>query len=455
MLDFLQIILAFIVTIGLLVTVHEFGHFWVARRLGVKILRFSVGFGRPIWSRRLGADQTEFMIAVLPLGGYVKMLGEGDDEEDISEADLPRAFNRKPLWARSLIVAAGPLANFLFAIFAYALMFMTGVPGLKPIIGEVEPGSLAANAGLTPGQEIVAVEDKPVQRWESVLQAVLQTRLDQETISLTLRDEDGYSQTHELNLASVSVDDFSQGGFLNEIGVKRGLPTWPPVLGEIVADTPAARAGLQVGDEIVALDDRPVSDWEDVVNYISQRAGQSVDMVVTHDGERREITLTPEAGEEGQGRIGVRVKRPDSWPPERYWGVEQHGPLTALWLGAVKTWDMTLMSLRILGKMLVLEVSTENLSGPISIAQFAGVTMSLGLATFLSFLALVSLSLGLVNLLPIPVLDGGHLLLNLLEWIKGKPLSDRAVGLMQRVGITLLLMLMGLAIFNDLNRLLG
>jgi regulator of sigma E protease len=452
MLDLIQTIFAFILTIGLLVTVHEFGHYWVARRCGVKILRFSVGFGKPLWLRRFGPDQTEFVIAAVPLGGYVKMLGEAGEE--VPAEDLPRAFDRQPLRARAAIVVAGPAFNFVFAIAAYGLMYMVGVPGLKPMIGEITPGGLADQAGLRAGQEIVAVNGQPTPRWESVLQATLQGRLDQARVQYQVVERQSVPREVSLDLSGLSVDDFSQAGLLDKLGMARAQPRLPAEIGEVVADTPAARAGLLAGDKIVALDEQAIGDWGEVLKYIGQRPGQTIQVTVERAGGRLVFAVVP-VDDQGQGRIGIKVAQPEIWPPAEYSTIERYGPLDALWQGMSKTWEMSVLSLRMLGRMLLLEVSPKNISGPLSIAEYAGKTFSFGLSSFLWFLGLVSLSLGIINLLPIPVLDGGHLLLYLLEWIKGKPLSEQAVGLLQGIGMTLLLMLMGLAIFNDINRIWG
>jgi regulator of sigma E protease len=448
--DFLQTILAFIITLGLLITAHEWGHYWVAKRLGVKILRFSIGFGPALWQRRLGPDHTEFVVAAVPLGGYVQMLGEQDDEYDPAEAH--RAFNRKPLKVRAAIVAAGPIANFIFAILAYMAMYMFGVSGIKPVIGEVNPDSPAQRAGFQSGYIIDAVNDTPVQRWEAMIQATLTSVLQDKQAQISVRDAQHYQQTLYLDLSGVSLDDFSKTSLFDTLGFS---PYRPQMGTEIHQVTPGGRAdqgGMRAGDKILKCNGKEVKTWQEWAEFIHSHPEQDLEVEIQRGDDILTLVVRP-AVEDGSGRLGVIAQSP-SWPPE-YLTLERYWPLQALWMGIEKTWDMCLLTLRMLGKMLILEVSSENISGPISIAQYAGHSMEAGGVTFLSFLALISLSLGILNLLPIPMLDGGHLFLYLIEWSKGSPVSDTAQAVLQRVGLTMLLLLMGLAIFNDINRLLG
>jgi len=439
----IQTLLAFIVVIGILVTVHEFGHYWVARHLDVKILRFSVGFGKPLWLRRFGKDQTEFVIAPFPLGGYVKMLGEQKDEE-IAPEDLSRAFSRKPLWVRTAIVFAGPLFNFLFAIIAYTIMFMVGITGMTALVGEVTPQSLAEQAGFRSGQQIIAINEQPAARWDSVMQATLQQLLDnKQELIYTVQDNPGHQHDIVLNLQGFTIDDLAQGQFFEKVGLRPYRSPWPALIGEVMPDHAAEKAGLQYGDKIIALDDKPISDWSSWAEYVNQRPGQDIHAEIERNGQRLKLILIPD-NINGKGRMGVYAP---------YFTIERYNLWNAFTNGIEKTYDMSILTLRLMVKMLTLQVSYEHISGPISIAQFAGQSAQLGLAVFLSFLGLVSVSLGVINLLPIPLLDGGHLFLYSIEWIKGSPVTENTEFFLQRIGLALLLCLMGLAIFNDLERL--
>ncbi len=439
----IETLLAFIVVIGILVTVHEFGHYWVARHLDVKILRFSVGFGKPLWLRRFGKDKTEFVIAPFPLGGYVKMLGEQKDEE-IAPEDLPRAFSRKPLWVRTAIVFAGPLFNFLFAIIAYTIMFMVGVTGMTALVGEVTPQSLAEQAGFRSGQKIIAINEQPAARWDSVMQATLQQLLDnKKELIYTVQNNPGHQHDIVLNLQGFTIDDLAQGQFFEKVGLRPYRSPWPAIIGEIMPDHAAEKAGLQYGDKIIALDDKPISDWSSWAEYVNQRPGQDIHADIERNGQRLKLILIPD-NINGKGRMGVYAP---------YFTIERYNLWNSFTNGIEKTYDMSILTLRLMVKMLTLQVSYEHISGPISIAQFAGQSAQLGLAVFLSFLGLVSVSLAVINLLPIPLLDGGHLLLYSIEWIKGSPVTENTEFFLQRIGLALLLCLMGLAIFNDLERL--
>jgi regulator of sigma E protease len=446
----LQTIFAFIFTIGILVAIHEFGHYYVAKRLGVKILCFSIGFGKPLWSRTFGKDKTEFRIAAIPLGGYVKMLGEQDDE--VKSEEQHRAFNQQPLWAKSAIVAAGPLINLLFAVIIYALMFMVGVSGSKPIIGEVNQDSLAAYAGFQSGYEIVEVDNKITKRWQSVSQASLQAVINnQELVNYKIADKNGNTKTLLLNLSSITADDFSKHLFFDKLGFRPFMVPIPTVIDHVEIGSVADKAGLISGDKVLSVDNIKIDDWRVLANYISKHAGKEVTFFIKRDSKEFSVKIIPK-DDDGRRLLGFMARLPENWPPAKYKAFEQYGLFTSLYKGAEETWKYSKLTLQMMGKMLTLEVSSENISGPITIAKYAGQSLSFGLDKFLFFLGLVSLSLGVMNLLPIPILDGGHLFVYFIEAIKGSPLSDNSLFFMQRVGMVLLFMLMSLAIFNDINR---
>ena len=445
-------LLSFIVAIGLLVTVHEYGHFWVARRLGVKVLRFSIGFGKPLWTRRFGKDATELVVAAIPLGGYVKMLDEREGE--VAAEELDRAFNRKPVSTRIAVVVAGPAANFLFAILAYWIMFVYGVPGLKPVVGDVLPASYAAAAGIRAGDEIRFIENQPTPTWETTIMALLNANLDgKEIVNLRVVDSSGNERYLQ---AYFEVPDalLKKGGVLDNFGLSVWRP--PAVIERLVEGGAGERAGILPGDKVVHADDTPIRNWEQWVEYVRERPGDSIAMQLMRNGELVELTVTPDhESEDGKiiGRIGAYVQLPGEQERATMRVVVRYGLLEAVPEALYKTWEVTTLTLRTLWKMVSGRASVENLSGPISIARYAGQSAAVGLATFLGFLGIVSVSLGVLNLLPVPILDGGHLLFYLLEMVKGSPMSETAQLVGQKIGITLLLALMSLAFYNDLVRL--
>ena len=451
----------FIVAIGVLVTVHEFGHFWVARVLGVKVLRFSIGFGRPLLRYRSGPDATEYWISAIPLGGYVQMLDASRGE--VPPEDLPRAFDRQPMPVRVAVVVAGPLFNFLFAVVAYWVMFMVGVSGLRPVIGGVETGSLAELAGMQAGQEIVAVDGRETPTWQSVMERVIGATLRGGVLQVAVHSPgDGSRREVELPLDGILVDELTQGRFFERIGIEtRGLRVEARIA-SVSEDSPAARAGLAAGDRVISIDGIPVEEWAQLVRLVRERPGEPLPLVIERLGQRMARTVVPDVitGEEGSyGRIGVAVQPPAPEAVERFYAEHgarsSHPPLEALWKGFERTGEMTALTLRMLWKMLRLEVSLDNLSGPISIAQYAGISAERGLPWFIGFLAIVSISLGILNLLPVPLLDGGHLMYYCIEAVSGRPLSEEARFVGQRIGAGMLVGLMGLAFYNDIARLLG
>ena len=446
----LYMILGTLVALGVLVTFHEFGHFWVARRCGVKVLRFSVGFGTPLlrWSDKQG---TEYVVAAIPLGGYVKMLDER--EAEVPEHQLGQAFNRKTVRQRIAIVAAGPVANFLLAIVFFWLLAMLGSEQVRPVIGAVEPGSLAASAGLESGQEITQVDGEAVSGWSSVNIELVRRLGESGSLRIQTRDEQGSASEHNLTLV-----DWLKGSDepdpVRSLGIRPWRPTLDPILAEIDPKGPAQAAGLKSGDKLLALDGQPLADWQQVVDHVRQRADKRVTLQIERAGERLDIPVAlgrKGEGEAAAGYLGAGVT-PVAWPKEMLREV-RYGPLDGIVEGVRRTWEMSVLTLDSLKKMLFGELSVKNLSGPITIAKVAGASAQSGLGDFLNFLAYLSISLGVLNLLPIPVLDGGHLLFYLIEWARGRPVSDRVQGWGVQIGISLVVGVMLLALINDLGRL--
>lgn len=452
--NFLWYAVWFVVAVGLLVTVHEFGHFWVARRLGFKVLRFSVGFGKPLLKYVAGADRVEYVIGALPLGGYVKMLDER--EGPVPAADLPRSFTRRPPWQRITVLLAGPAFNIMFAVLVlWGMTWASGVTELRPKIGDVNPGSIAASAGLKSGDEIRTLDGEPVQGQRDVVFGLLEAMSSGGEVTLGVQGSAGDTRS-----ATLSVPDAAQRHHLTEPAeLFRGLgfDFWMPtssVVGRVVADGPAARAGLVPGDRIVAIDGVPMNDFHAMVGYITAHPGQTVSI----DYRRRDALRTVQvevAGEVVQGkrigRIGVESAAPGRIPDSMLLHRDL-GPVAALGHASAEAWNMTVLQARLFYRMLIGKVSVKNLSGPLSIAEFAGESAHAGVAAFLSLLVLLSLSLGFLNLLPIPILDGGQIVFQLVEWLKGSPLSERAQAFGQQVGIALLIVLMGVALYNDIAR---
>jgi regulator of sigma E protease len=440
-----------LIALGVLVTFHEFGHFWVARRCGVKVLRFSVGFGTPLvrWHDR---QDTEFMVAAIPLGGYVKMLDER--EGDVPLEQLDQAFNRKPVKQRIAIVAAGPIANFLLAILFFWIIAMLGSQQVRPVIGQVMPESMAAAAGLRAGQEIVAVDGESTPGWSAVnLQLV--RRLGESGIVQVQVREPGSSLVAERQLV---LRDWLRGVDepepLASLGITPWRPAVQPVVNELDPQGPAQKAGVHLGDRLLALDDQRLDEWQQVIDWVRTRAGDQVTLRLQRDGQQLELPVTLGTRGEGKassGYLGVGVKGGE-WPAQMLHEVS-FGPLDAVGESLRRTWNMTALTLDSLKKMLFGELSVKNLSGPITIAKVAGASAQSGVADFLNFLAYLSISLGVLNLLPIPVLDGGHLLFYLVEWVRGRPLSERVQGWGIQIGISLVLGVMLLALVNDLSRL--
>jgi regulator of sigma E protease len=447
-------ILAFVVAVGTLVTFHEFGHFWVARCLGVKVLRFSVGFGRPLWRRVAGADQTEYVIAAIPLGGYVKMLDER--EGPVPQAEIGRAFNRQPVGTRIAIVAAGPLANILFAVLAYWLMFVIGVNGIRPVVGEVAPNSTAAQAGLQAGDEILAVGGETTSTWQSTSIALLEQALQSGVVALRVRRQSGDTGPIQLDLNDTRAV-LGEGDLLDKMGITPWRPVLEPVIGDLVAGGAAERSGLSPGDRILRADAVPIETWSQWVEFVRAHPDQRIALEVERDGRRLELDLHTDAKRlEGEtiGRIGA-YPRVDREQMEGMRVTVRYGPFEAWGQALAKTWDISVLTLRVLWKLVTGEAALSNISGPVTIAEYAGVSALIGVSAFLGALALFSISIGILNLLPVPVLDGGHLLYYMVELIKGSPVSETTEAVGQRIGFALLAGLMALALYNDFARLLG
>lgn len=451
--NFLITVFAFAVALGILIVIHELGHFAVARWCGVKVLRFSVGFGRPLFIRQAGPEGTEWVIAAFPLGGYIKMLDER--EGPVPSRDIDRAFNRQPVGRRFAIVLAGPVANFLLAILLYWFLYMYGVQGLKPVIGPVPAGTPAAAAAFQAGDTLTRIGTEMVLTWQEVRWALLKQAVAKATVIVEVQGKHGGIGWRKLDLSTLSAEDLD-GDFLRKLGFLGFQPEVRPVIGRVVPDGPAARAGLSEGDEIVEVNGRPIGRWEDLVKEVRASGDASLRLLVNRNATLTAIDVAPDTVTENGarvGKIGV-APRVDRAELQRLVVEVRYPAHTAFAKALGRTWDTSVFSLKMLGKMVTGEVSWKNVSGPITIADYAGQSAQIGLTAYVSFLALISISLGVLNLLPIPLLDGGHLMYYMAEIIKGRPLSERAMEIGQQVGIALLFTLMAFALYNDINRLI-
>ncbi|MRI34952.1 zinc metallopeptidase RseP [Endozoicomonas sp. OPT23] len=452
----LQTILAFVITLGILVSIHEFGHFWVARRCGIKVLRFSVGFGTPLW-RKTDRHGTEFVVAAIPLGGYVKMLDER--EAPVSDDQKHLSFNSKPVLSRIAVVAAGPIANFLLAIAALWLMYVIGVKTVLPQVGEVVPESPAAIAGLQPGDEILAISSEETLNWQQVNMELLSYIGENRSLDFVVREGVlGQKPAGSEYVRPVRIENWLVGQEsidpIKSLGIVPYSPSIPAVIGQVAPSGAAEKAGLQVGDKVVAMKGQIVEDWLAWVKLIRVSAGQRLSVTVERDGSRIDLQLTPgtkDVGGQTVGYIGAGVQS-IGWPEDLVRTI-QYNPASAVYQATKTTAALTGMTLESLWKMVAGLVSVKNLSGPITIAKVAGASLESGLENFLYFLAMLSVSLGVLNLLPIPVLDGGHLLFYLIEWVRGKPVSEKAQMIGLKIGVTLVVSVMILALYNDLSRL--
>jgi regulator of sigma E protease len=450
--QFVTYVLAFIAAVGIIVTVHEFGHYWVAKKLGVKVLRFSIGFGKPLWSRLGGADKTEYVLASIPLGGYVKMLDEREGE--VQGSELHRAFNRQSVWKRFAIVSAGPIFNFIFAALAYWVTFVAGVDGVKPTVGEIQDNSIAAYAEIQANDTFTYIEGEPVTTWQQTSIQLLNNALKNGLVRATLQAEDASQKSVVLDLQDTK-HLLSEGNLLEKMGITPWRYQYQAIFGEIKTGV-AKNAGIQSGDKVLSVDGERVDTWEELVKYIQSRADVPISFDLQRGGEQVHIQLTPKRDVvEGKevGRIGA-LPYIDKELFEAQKVVVRYGVVESMWKGLVKTYEVSILTLKLLWKLVVGEASLKNISGPVTIAEYAGVSAAIGFSAFVGALAIISISIGILNLLPIPVLDGGHLFYYLVEMVKGSPVSEKFEAVGQRFGIIMLAGLMSLAFYNDIHRLL-
>ncbi|RLA01794.1 MAG: RIP metalloprotease RseP [Gammaproteobacteria bacterium] len=447
----MQSLFFFLIALAILIVVHEFGHFWVARRCGVKVLKFSVGFGKPLWKKK-GLDGTEYVLAAIPLGGFVKMLDER--EGDVPAQDLDKAFNRKPLRSRVAIVAAGPIANLLFAVVAYWFIFVVGIPGVRSIIGEVTVDSPASYAQLIAGDEIKAVNDRITPTWLSVHKALLRLSETGGVAELTI-NSGGVEIERELEILKREFDSSRARSLLQDLGITPVSVELKPIIGAIVKGGAAEQAGIQIGDLLVSANGELINSWMGWVELIRANPDKLLNITVERSGKAIILSLTPIMTDENIGQIGAGVDSSHSKVPTELQAELRYGPIQAIGQAIFETWYFSISTIKSIAGMLTGTVSSKDIGGPISIAQYAGSSADRGLISFVSFLAMISISLGILNLLPIPILDGGHLAMYFVEWLRGTPLSEQIQLQGQKIGIVLLLMLMFLAFFNDLSRLFG
>jgi len=453
---FLWKLLWFIVAVSLLVTVHEFGHYWVARRLGFKVLRFSVGFGRPLFSRIAGADRTEYVIAAIPLGGYVKMLDER--EGPVPSEDLARSFTRKPPWQRIAVLLAGPAFNIVFAILVlWGMFWVSGITEFKPVVGDVLKDSIAAHGGLRSGDEILTINGAAVVGQRDVMFDLLDAVSSGGVANLTVKGKDGATRPANLNVPTREerIKLTEPAALMHGLGFEFKIPPLPAILGSVIAGGPAAKAGFAAGDRITAINGESIADFRDIVARVSGHSGETLSFDYTRDGVTHSVRIPVAADKDGDKLVGRIQAGPIKKLPDDMVMQIELSPGAALSRAAQEAWSMTALQGRLFWRMVLGQFSMKNLNGPLSIAEYAGDSAEAGVASFMGFLVLISLSLGFLNLLPIPILDGGQIVFQLVEWLKGSPLSERAQAFGQQVGIALLILLMGVALFNDIARQLS
>jgi regulator of sigma E protease len=449
MMDIVQKFLAFVVVLGVLVIFHELGHFAVARWFGVKVLRFSVGFGRIVWSRTFGRDGTQWAVSAIPLGGYVKMCDER--EGPVAPADVDRAFNRQSVWKRIAIVAAGPIANLVLAVVLFAGTYVVGIPGQRATLAAPPPNTPAAAAGVREGDLVKAADGAPVGSWQDLRWRMLRASGGSE-VTLEVERPDGARVVRIIPIGELTGADWERN-FMQQLGLKADFG--PPVVEDIVAGKPAQRAGIERGDRIVAIDGVPVASPSDAAAATNAHPGVPIVVTLERSGHRFAATLTPDVVDESGRKIGIAglKLRIDPAVAKELAVTVRYGVVDAVAQGARKTWELSVFTLKMLGRILIGDASLKNISGPITMADYAGQSVQAGMLVFVGYLALISISLGVLNLLPVPLLDGGHLLYYLAEVVKGSPVSDRAFEVGQRIGMAVLAVLMALALFNDLSRL--
>jgi regulator of sigma E protease len=450
--NLLHTLVSFIAALGVLIVVHEYGHYLAARLCNVRVLRFSVGFGKPLFMRRLGADATEWVVAAIPFGGYVKMLDER--EETVPPAEMHRAFNRQNVWRRMFIVVAGPVFNFLFAIAVYTGLYMYGLPEARPVVAAPAAGTLAKAAGFAAGDTVRSIEGGAIATWQDLRWRVLQGALQREALRFEVSGARGDIAVHVLDLRAFPSEDVESDA-LEKMGLRLYRPPLDPVIGRVVGGSAGERAGLRAGDRVLRADDARVATWEQLVQSVRDKPSAALRLDIERDGAQMRVDVVPDAVSENGARIGrigaaPHIPAADS---DRIVVRVSYGPLESIGKAVGKTWDISIFSLRMLGKMLIGEVSWKHLSGPVTIADYAGQSAQMGWLPYATFLALISISLGVLNLLPIPLLDGGYLMYYAAELVKGSPVSERVMELGQRVGLALLLVMMAFAFYNDLNRL--
>ena len=450
-------IISFLVAIAILVGIHEFGHFWVARKLGIKIIRFAIGFGKPIWTyKSKDKDATEYVLAAIPMGGYVKMLDEREGE--VKEEEKHRAFNNQPVWKRFLVVLAGPMFNFFFAIAAFAAIQMMGVDSVRPYVGEIKQDSVAAQSGFENKDLITGINDVKTDSMRQVRLTVLNEYLKNPDLQIHVKTQSGNQTTRSLDLSNIKLLS-DEGDYFTKTGINFWQPPHETIINSVLPDKPAQLAGVVAMDKVISVDGNKVVSTKYFSDYINSHAGKTVELVVERGGETKVLSLTPQIMEiEGQKRaiIGVGLARKfDEEAVKDLFFIREAPFFEALKSGVVETWDMSIMTLKVMGRLITGEASLKNISGPITIANYAGKSALIGFSAFLTLLAIVSLSLGVLNLLPIPMLDGGHLLYYVIELVKGSPVSERVEAIGMRIGMSVVGVLMVVAIYNDIGRLIN